>query len=143
MWIQEQRALPDSDTFPFRGAGSWFLAPHESQKSLQFKYDGLLPDALVGEYSEGNQRLIVERAEREKREAESKREEEIRKKKKDEPKDPQQNAGTLLMDATVIPEVIRYPHDVTLLDEARQETEKIIDTMHEKSKNPGNKARTY
>jgi hypothetical protein len=87
--------------------------------------------------------LIVERAEREKREAESKREEKGRTQNNDKPKDPPQNSGTLLMDATCIPEDIRYPHDVTILDEARQKTEKIIDTMFEKSKHPGNKPRTY
>jgi IS5 family transposase len=47
------------------------------------------------------------------------------------------------MDATCIPDDIRYPHDVTLLDEARQKTEKIIDTLYEKSKKTGNKPRTY
>jgi IS5 family transposase len=59
------------------------------------------------------------------------------------PGDPPANSGTLLMDATCIPDDIRYPHDVTLLDEARQKTEKIIDTLYEKSKKTGNKPRTY
>ncbi|MFA5183745.1 MAG: hypothetical protein WC405_20745 [Syntrophales bacterium] len=47
------------------------------------------------------------------------------------------------MDASCIPEGIRYPHDVTLLDEARQKTEKAIDMMHEKAVPSGKKPRTY
>ena len=53
------------------------------------------------------------------------------------------NSGTLLMDATCVPDDIRYPHDVTLLDEARQKTEKIIDTLYEKSEKKQGKPRTY
>ena len=88
--------------------------------------------------------LIVERAEREKREVDKiKFTEESRKESNGGPKDLPQNSGTLLMDATCIPEDIRYPHDVTILDEARQKTEKIIDAMFEKSKHSGNKPRTY
>jgi len=86
--------------------------------------------------------LIVGRAEREK-EKEAKRAEESCVEDDDPPKDPPQASGTLLMDATCIPEDIRYPHDVTLLDEARQKTEKIIDTIFEKVKRTGNKPRTY
>lgn len=85
--------------------------------------------------------LIVERAEREKRETAAKNGK--HEKDVEQPKDPPKNSGTLLMDATCIPDDIRYPHDVTLLDEARRKTEKIIDTMFEKSKHPGNKPRTY
>jgi hypothetical protein len=79
--------------------------------------------------------LIVERAERERREATAKN----CKHEKDgeQPKDPPKNSGTLLMDATCIPEDIRYPHDVTLLDKARRKTETIIDTMFKKSKRAG------
>jgi len=86
--------------------------------------------------------LIIERAEREKREDES----ELKKDSSqddDKPKDPPENSGALLMDATCIPEDIRYPHDVTLLDEARQKTEKIIDAMHDKASPSGKKPRTY
>jgi hypothetical protein len=62
--------------------------------------------------------LIIERAEQEKREDAAKN---CKHEKDDEqPKDPPKNSGTLLMDATCIPEDIRYPHDVTLLDEARR-----------------------
>ena len=33
------------------------------------------------------------------------------------------NNGTLIVDATCAPEDMRFPHDVTLLDEARRKTE--------------------
>lgn len=86
--------------------------------------------------------LIIERAEREKHEDESRREKNSSQ-NNDKPKDPPANSGSLLMDATCIPEDIRYPHDVTLLDEARQKTEKIIDAMHAKAPSSEKKPRTY
>ncbi|AEJ18958.1 IS5 family transposase [Gracilinema caldarium] len=43
------------------------------------------------------------------------------------------NRGQLIIDATCVPQDIRHPHDVTLLDEARRKTEKIIDTLYEAS----------
>jgi len=85
--------------------------------------------------------LIVERAEQEKREAVAKNG--THGENGDQSKYPPRNSGTLLMDATCIPEDIRYPHDVTLLDEARRKTEMIIDTMFEKSGQEGSKPRTY
>jgi len=51
--------------------------------------------------------------------------------------------GTLIVDATCAPEDIRFPHDVTLLDEARRKTEKIIDTLHEVAPEGYEKPRTY
>jgi len=43
------------------------------------------------------------------------------------------NKGELLMDATVCPQDIAYPTDINLLNEAREMTEKIIDSLHRKS----------
>ena len=40
------------------------------------------------------------------------------------------NQGSLLIDATCTPADIRYPTDLSLLNEAREVTEKLIDTMH-------------
>jgi hypothetical protein len=40
------------------------------------------------------------------------------------------NEGTLLFDATCAPANITYPTDVNLLNEAREVTEEIIDTLH-------------
>jgi len=53
------------------------------------------------------------------------------------------NKGTLIVDATCAPEDMRFPHDVTLLDEARRKTEKIIDTLHEGAPEGYAKPRTY
>ena len=45
----------------------------------------------------------------------------------------EKNKGTLIVDATCAPEDMRFPNDVSLLDEARRKTEKIIDTLHEQA----------
>ena len=51
------------------------------------------------------------------------------------------NSGTMIVDATCAPSNIRYPQDASLLNEARENTEKLLDEMH----NPGDgrKPRTY
>lgn len=51
------------------------------------------------------------------------------------------NAGTMIVDATCAPSEIRYPTDTSLLDEARKNSEQIIDLLHV----PGSetKPRTY
>lgn len=55
-------------------------------------------------------------------------------------KDIGENSGTLIVDATCAPSNIRYPQDASLLNEARENTEKIIDSLHA----PGEiKPRTY
>ncbi len=51
------------------------------------------------------------------------------------------NDGTLIVDATCAPSDIRYPTDTTLLNEARERSEKIIDLLHEPAL--GEKPRTY
>lgn len=56
--------------------------------------------------------------------------------------DDNSNQGQLILDATVAPQDIRFPHDVSLLDEARKKTEKIIDTLHAAS-GDDKKPRTY
>ena len=40
------------------------------------------------------------------------------------------NSGTLIVDATCAPSNIRYPQDVSLLNEARENAEQIIDLLH-------------
>ena len=51
------------------------------------------------------------------------------------------NSGTMIVDATCAPSNIRYPQDASLLNEARENTEKLLDELH----NPadGRKPRTY
>ena len=49
------------------------------------------------------------------------------------------NKGTLILDATVAPADIRYPTDLSLLNECREGTEKIIDDVWEKTERIGHK----
>lgn len=50
------------------------------------------------------------------------------------------NSGTMIVDATCAPSQIKYPQDTALLNEARENTEALIDTLH----TPGEKKpRTY
>jgi len=53
------------------------------------------------------------------------------------------NSGKLLIDATCAPADIRYPTDVSLVNEAREKTEQIIDTLFEPLKGTMSKPRTY
>ena len=50
--------------------------------------------------------------------------------------------GKLILDATVAPQAIRYPTDLSLLNEAREVTERIIDTLYPKT-DLKSKPRTY
>ncbi|MBQ7646183.1 MAG: IS5 family transposase [Clostridia bacterium] len=51
------------------------------------------------------------------------------------------NSGTLTIDATCAPSNIRYPQDVSLLNEARENAEKLVDELHDPA--DGKKPRTY
>ena len=57
------------------------------------------------------------------------------------------NSGKLLVDATCVPADIRYPTDLSLLNEAREKTEAIIDEFHSQltraAKSVRKKPRTY
>lgn len=54
------------------------------------------------------------------------------------------NQGKLILDATCAPGDIRYPQDLGLLNQARVQTEKIIDTLYEPLKGKlENKPKTY
>jgi hypothetical protein len=48
---------------------------------------------------------------------------------------------TLLLDSTCVPQNIRFPLDLSLLNESREKLEKMIDKLHEKA--GGKKPRTY
>lgn len=58
-------------------------------------------------------------------------------------KDDSENNGKLIIDATCIPADIRFPTDISLLNEAREKTEKIIDVLFEDVKGQMKKPRTY
>jgi hypothetical protein len=60
----------------------------------------------------------------------------VEKKDQDPPvQDEDKREGKLILDATVAPQDIRFPTDMDLLNEAREHTERIIDTLWEP--NPG------
>ena len=54
--------------------------------------------------------------------------------KADDSGDDDKNSGTMIVDATCTPSQISYPQDVSLLNKARECSEKIIDELHEKRK---------
>ena len=51
--------------------------------------------------------------------------------------------GQLLIDATCVPADITYPTDLKLLNDAREKTEAIIDSLHAARPSPTKKPRTY
>jgi IS5 family transposase len=57
----------------------------------------------------------------------------------DKPESP--NNGTLIVDATCAPQNIRYPQDLSLLNEARENLEQMVDDLHDPK--DGVKPRTY
>jgi hypothetical protein len=57
----------------------------------------------------------------------------------DPPEDGGGNKGKLILDATVAPADIRYPTDLSLLNECREGTEKMIDDVWEKTDRKGHK----
>ena len=72
-------------------------------------------------------------------------------KKKQEPKNNKEeeedsqlpnHKGKQLIDATVCPQIIRYPTDVKLINEARTKSEKLIDILHDYTKH-GVQVHTY
>ncbi len=62
-------------------------------------------------------------------------------KDKDDDDDNDGNSGTMIVDATCAPSQIRYPQDVSLLNEARENAEKLVDFLHDPA--DGKKPRTY
>lgn len=58
------------------------------------------------------------------------------------PPEKPKNSGKLILDATVAEQAIRYPTDLSLLNEARELSEQIIDQLHARSAEK-KKPRTY
>ena len=56
---------------------------------------------------------------------------------------PPNNSGTLILDAVCAPADITYPTDLDLLNEAREKTEEMIDTLHKPNIGKMKKPRTY
>ncbi len=59
------------------------------------------------------------------------------------PEQEDEKQGTLILDATCVPQDIRFPTDASILDECRKSTEAIIDTLHAAGMTDGKKPRTY
>jgi DNA-binding ferritin-like protein len=79
-----------------------------------------------------------------KNQRESQGEENPGKKLEEEAKNPRENRGKLILDASCAPGDISYPTDLNLLNQARKQTEKIIDLLYEGLKgNLKKKPRTY
>ena len=55
----------------------------------------------------------------------------------------EEKEGTLILDATCAPQNIRFPTDASLLNEAREKAEEIIDDLHAMGFSKGKKPRTY
>jgi hypothetical protein len=55
----------------------------------------------------------------------------------------EENEGMLIIDATCVPEDIRFLHDATTLDEARRKMEMIIDKIFERMPEVNSIPRTY
>lgn len=55
----------------------------------------------------------------------------------------EENQGTMILDATCAPQNIRFPTDTSLLNEAREKAEEIIDELHGMGLSEGEKPRTY
>jgi len=53
----------------------------------------------------------------------------------DDNDDDRSNDGTLILDTTCAPANIAFPQDINLCNEAREKTEKMVETMHERGKN--------
>jgi hypothetical protein len=59
--------------------------------------------------------------------------------KDEEPPGPGENNGTLILDATAAPADVRYPTDLSLLNECRENVERLIDGIWQHSKKTGHK----
>ena len=58
---------------------------------------------------------------------------------RDEPPHGGGNSGTLVLDATAAPADVRYPTDLSLLNECRENVEKLIDSVWDKGERSGHK----
>ena len=99
--------------------------PFDSSMMVYFR-KRLTPE-IIGEI---NEMIIV---------AEQTKTEEVAK-ETDDSDDDDKNSGTMIVDATCAPSQISYPQDVSLLNQARECSEKIIDELHVKGEE---KPRTY
>ena len=86
--------------------------------SLMVYFRKRLTPEVLGEI---NEMIVRDAKERQVKEAES----------KDDDDDSGGNSGTMSVDATCAPSNIRYPQDVSLLNEARENAETLLDVLHD------------
>ena len=102
--------------------------------SLMVYFRKRLTPEVLGEI---NEMIVRDAKERQVKEAESKDD--------DDDSDGQPgtggNSGTMIVDATCAPPNIRYPLDVSLLNEVREDAETLLDILHDPA--DGKKPRTY
>ena len=102
--------------------------------SLMVYFRKRLTPEVLGEI---NEMIVRDAKERQVKEAESKDD--------DDDSDGQPgtggNSGTMIVDATCAPSNIRYPQDVSLLNETRENAETLLDVLHDPA--DGKKPRTY
>lgn len=65
------------------------------------------------------------------------------KRSRNKPNEEDPNQGTLVLDASCAPADIAYPTDLSLLNEAREKLESMIDTLHAAQSEKTQKPRTY
>ena len=100
--------------------------PFDSSMMVYFR-KRLTPE-IIGEINE----MIIS--------AEQAKAEQAKAEEANDPDDDDKNSGTMIVDATCAPSQISYPQDVSLLNQARECSEKIIDELHVKGEQ---KPRTY
>ena len=101
--------------------------------SLMVHFRKRLTPEVLGEI---NEMIVWDAKERQEKEAESKDDDDS-----DDALGSGGNRGTMIVDATCAPSNIRYPQDVSLLNEARENAEKLLDVLHDPA--DGKKPRTY
>ena len=107
--------------------------------SLMVYFRKRLTAEILGEINE----MIIRDAKRRQEEASEQKKDDDEDKHDDGSNPPADggNSGTLIVDATCAPSDIRFPQDVSLLNEARENAEAMIDELHKQSDE--SKPRTY
>ena len=136
IYIKEHENLTDERTVEYIAENpymQYFLGLHEYKDSPLFD-----PSMMV----HFRKRFSAEKVEQiNKRMFVSKKEESSDDSGDDSP--PPANSGKLVPDATCAPADIRYPSDLSLLNEARESTEAMIDELWPKSERTGHKTRYH
>jgi hypothetical protein len=111
------------------------------RKRLNLEIVGRINEQIVKPPKESGQKESEEKQGKEEEKEENLGEKKVEKEQKEiEPA----NQGKFLLDATVAPSDIRYPTDIKLLNEAREQTEIVIDALYQQVKEQlPKKPRTY